>query len=890
MKKLVQYFSFILLLQMPCHFAFAQKQTTQTQVAEEDNDDENDRKGIEQEGEFGIIYWKKMEEIIREKNRQNGIYKDRTQFRLSEYNKEKTSLQKGALSIAGSWLQVPQVQSSIGMGRIEDIAFNASNPNSFYIAASGGGVWKTNNFGTSYVPLTDGLPTGGVSCIAMDTIHPNIIYIFAGGGLGGSNYYPGIIYKTTDSGATWMETGFKNIENNMYGYELKVHPTNANILFVATNYGIYRSINAGNTWKKVLIPIGQPNFSVFDIEFKPGEPSVVYAVSANKLWVSKSGGDTASWISSTMPAPPTSIQNYTASRLAVSWAAPGKCYIANSVKSVNDSVATANGEVFFVAVSFDTATNVFTWGASKKIGACGYQCMRSGGGRVYGDIVASPKTAGNIMVGGLEFFASANNGDTWVPKSFGCPNTGNRIFHVDAGKMRYNKGGIFVAMDGGVVSQAENYTSNTLPWQNITGGIEITQSYTHDASVLNTEFFALANQDNDVQVRTATTYSDFIGGDGTMCQISKLEDNLYYGAVQAGAFLRRHSSAGDAGITPRKTNIINWVPADTAQFAVDTAEYGGSFVFAKAFALNEYNSNIIFCAKKAMYRSTNRGDTWTRFPITNATHTHYLLKVAKFNANRMYTIEDYSGMFQRTSDGGVSWLDLTAKKPYNGYITDLVNNPADQNDIYISYAGNTDTAKVFRSIDGGLTWTNLSVGLPNVDVRCMTLAANAAHSIYVGNDFGVYYRDDNIGHWINYSNNLPVVFVNSLVYDNTNQRITAGTYGRGVWTSDVFDAGSCVANQALNNTYVNRHQYTASNDITSTGDILGSANSTIKFSAGHQVILQPGFVAEANSNFVASAEGCIPVASGYKMDSVHQKATEKQSLIKKRKKISRLKK
>ncbi|MEO7313378.1 MAG: 3-coathanger stack domain-containing protein [Chitinophagaceae bacterium] len=804
------------------------------------------------EGEMAIRYWENLENQIQEKNKANGMKGlDRRVARLNAFRSmQTTNAPQAVASISGAWSQVSQSPSNVGMGRIEDIAFDASNTNIFYVATSGGGVWKTVDGGTSYFPRTDGLPTGGVSSIVIDPNNNNILYIYAGGGLG-SNNYPGTIYKSTDASFTWVQTGYYNMPE--VGYELKIHPSNSNILFLATNLGLYKSIDAGVSWNIVLV--ATENTAIYDVEFKPGDPTVMYAVGQHKVYISEANGDNGTWVSSTMPTAPTTVNSYAASRLAVSAASPNDLFVANGVYSPTN----ANGTVFYVKGTYNSGSNTVAWNASIKVTACGRLCYRSGGGRIYGDIYVNQANSSNVMMGGVDNFTTSNGGSTWVLKSKDCNNGLSKNIHDDVGKIRVNNGKFFVATDGGLHSQTENYTSTSAAWTNLSGGMEITQLYDHDASPQDAERYIYANQDNGCQVRTsAIDYNNYLGGDGTACKIYKGNKELYYGCIQSGEFLTRHNTDLSTNyITPNQANLTNsYDPADTGK-------YSGTFNFSKAFEMSQNNSTDLYAVKKSFYVSSDRGDSWVRFGITGATNTHYILRVGKSNSNRVYVVEDVTNLFQRSDDGGVSWTNITANKPWNGVISDIAISATNSLDIYLTYYGNQFDAKVYHSTNGGVSWTNLSYGLPNVDTRCITLVGNAENAIYIGNDFGVYYMDNNLGHWINYSNGLPVVFAMNIVYDPINVKLSVATYGRGIWTSDAYSAAACVTDRSLNSTYYYRNVYAASNDITSVGTVYGDANSTIKFSAGHQIILQPGFAAQKNSDFTSSLEGCDPAPGSF---------------------------
>lgn len=859
--------TYILLTLFSHFFSVAIFAQSIAKIPDEDEDMEHN------EGTMSIEYWENLESQIQKKNTENGLIGlDRKMARLNAFKAKETNGQRAeAVSVSGAWIQVTQSPSNVGMGRIEDIAFDPGNQNIFYIATSGGGVWKTTNGGASYFPRTDGLPTGGISSIVIDPNNSNILYIFAGGGLG-SNNYPGTIYKSTDASFTWVQTGFYNMPD--VGYELKIHPTNSNILFLATNYGLYKSTNAGVSWNIVLTGLSPDKAAIYDIEFKPGNPAFIYAVGQRTVYVSEANGDTTTWSNSMMPPPPTTVASYAASRLAVSANAPNDVFIALGVNSTPSGSA-ANGTVFYVKGTYNVVSNTVAFNTPLKIAACTRLCFRSGSGRIYGDIYVSPTNSNNVMVGGIDNFTSFDAGVTWILKSKDCSNNLSKNMHDDVGKIRGAWGKFFVGTDGGLFSQVENYTVSSSPWTDLSAGIEITQLYSHDATPQDAERYIYGNQDNGCQVRTSSfDYHSFIGGDGTACKINKSNKELYYGSIQGGAYLSRHNiNLTTDNINPRITNILNgYDPADTANNS-------GSFDFSKAFGISENNSTDIYAVKKSLYLSSTQGDNWVRFAITNATTTHYILRVAKSNSNRIYVVEDNTGLFQRSDNGGLSWTDITANKPYNGVISDIVISAVNSLDIYMTYYGNTANSKVYHSINGGASWTNLSSGLPNVDVRCITLVGNAENSIYLGNDFGVYYTDNNIGHWINFSNGLPVVYAMNIVYDAINLKLSVATYGRGIWVTDAYDAAACIANRTLSSTYYYRNVYAASNDINSTGTVYGDANSTIKFSAGHQVIMQPGFAAQKNSNFIATLEGCNPAPFDLKVGNADTANTAFEEIL-----------
>ncbi len=802
------------------------------------------------EGEGAKKYWEKLEEAIQDKNELNGInINNRGAFNVQEFYRN--AQQRNTLSTGGQWTQVSQAntnQQGGGMGRVEDVAFDPTNANIFYVATAGGGLWKTTNNGTSFFCVTSGLPVTGISSVVVDYSNTNIVYIFTGSAQGNTSAG---VFKSINAGTSWSQTGLQdsiNGANRMISYDLKIHPSIPTMLFAATNKGLFRTSDGGSSWQRVL------ERKIFDVEFKPGSSNVIYAASFQNVSTSPSNGDTATWntgqslFTSMYPTQVASL-GYMQIRIAVSPADPNAVWACASVEnlaSTDDSIYLADGGSFSMRYTFNAVSNSLSiQQMPTKIQSCSERMLRSGYGRDYSDIFVS--STGYIFIMGLEAMSSlTTSGTSWVLKSKQCIG-GTRWMHVDAGKIKFNNGFVYACTDGGLYRQAENYTSANLAWTDLTAGLEITQSYVHAATPQDAEMYMYANQDNGTHVRTsASSYNNFVGGDGTTCAINPTDKNIFYGGIQNGEYLYRQDNGINTYITP-----------GAGCNCPDTSGYSGSFVFGRAFMQQPFNNNYLLAAKRRLYVSSNKGTNWTNKVITGSTKTHYIARVSTTNSsNTIYVVEDGTIRFLRSTNYGNTWTDLTAQKPYNGVISDIAISPTNDLDIYMSFYGNDPNAKVFRSINGGVTWNNLSNELPNVDVRTIALTGSA-NGVYIGNDFGVYYRDDNTNGWVSFSNNLPVVFVMNLAYDAVNAKISAATFGRGIWVSDAYNSADCPVSRTLNSIYFNRNTYSASSSISSTGTIYQDYNSRITFSA-ENVTLSPGFTAGAQSNFIATPSGCLP--------------------------------
>ncbi|MBL7710420.1 MAG: hypothetical protein JNJ86_15190, partial [Chitinophagaceae bacterium] len=169
-----------------------------------------------------------------------------------------------------------------GIGRANRIAFHPSNPNILYVAGATGGLWITSDAGANWYSYSEGIPNMSLSGVAVDYTNPNIIYILTGdadaafSGARGQFAYgktsSGVL-KSYDGGFTWHQTGLRWNETDDYlGYKLMIHPANPQILLVASNDGIFRTTNGGDTWAQ-----SNTGQVVYDMEFHPSNSSIVYA-------------------------------------------------------------------------------------------------------------------------------------------------------------------------------------------------------------------------------------------------------------------------------------------------------------------------------------------------------------------------------------------------------------------------------------------------------------------------------------------------------------------------------------------------------------------------------------------------------------------------------------
>lgn len=618
-----------------------------------------------------------------------------------------------------------------GVGRVTSIAVEEGNQNHIIIGAPNGGVWKTIDGGQNWTPLTDNFSTIDVWSLEIDPAD-NQHYIWGG---------DGDIYESKNGGLTWTTTTMsgKNPFSNFI--RIAFHPTNSNIVFAVGEFdGLFKSTNGGSSWTYVANTDQSRNY---DFEFKPGDPNTCYYIT-NNVYKSTNGGDSFSQIggfstghkmAAVSPANPNIVMV-----LEASGSRFGALY-----KSTN------SGTSFTKIIDYDVT----------KINYFGYE---DDGDDTRGqaprdmDICISNTDINEVHIGGIQTWKSFNGGQSfslssyWTPSGAASRNVGYN--HADIDILKYIGNTLYVGSDGGIYKSNNKASSFT----DLSTGLGIREFYKIGVSKTDPNVVSGGSQDNGTSVMRNNNreWKCWLGADGMETFVDWNNPNNLYGTSQNGTMYR-------------STNKGN------SRFGITGP--GGDGNWVTPFEQDPQVANTIYVAYAEVYKSTNQGSGWTTISNFGGGNIEQM-KLAPSNNQYIY-IADGSTL-RLTKNGGTSWTTPTKAWGTSGinFISIHPNNP-ERVAIVVSNG-------VYISTDAGNSWTNYTKNLPSASKYCATWEDNGKNGLYVGGFGFIMYIQDGMTDYVDFMSGLPNVRVQELEINYVSDKIFAGTYGRGLWESDVY--------------------------------------------------------------------------------------------------------
>ena len=621
-----------------------------------------------------------------------------------------------------------------GQGRINTIIKDPGNPQTLYVGAPAGGIWKSTDDGVNWTPLSDHLPQIGVSGIAIDPTDSNIIYISTGDDDAGDSYSIGVM-KSTDSGQTWNTTGLTYLyTNNKTTNEIFIDPTNNNHIWVASTDGLQKSEDGGDTWA-----IKQDG-NIVDFRLHPNydNNSIIYAVGYNnnesKFYRSEDKGETFSEISS-IPIDSNRII------LETTLAAPDKVYV---LSAYDNGDGTYEGRNSFqgVYVSDDAGLNFTKTAESDDI---------FGSGQSWYDmaLTVSDTDPNVLFVGVLDIWRSTDGGDNFTKINSWSQRT-NSFTHADIHFMRYFDGVLYAGTDGGIYRSADD----GINFEDLSNTLSIAQIYTVSTSRPDSSKLAGGLQDCGGFALSGSNWNSYHGGDGMGTAVDPFEENTFYGMTQYGRNLYRTTTGGDGGWSSREfiaSGPVNGEWVTPLEFAKSGNLYAG---FDQLYVLN--------------------GGLWKQLSNHDFGHNLRLLKIDPINTNIIYVSTEYN--VYKSSDGGITFTSILET---DYYVRDIEVHKTNNNQVWVLSSGT-----LYTSTDQAQSFISESTGLESA--RTISHQQYSPDdSLYLGTILGVYYTDNEVSGWHSISSSLPNVKVSDMEINPNDNILTVSTYGRGIWQTPI---------------------------------------------------------------------------------------------------------
>ena len=684
-------------------------------------------------------------------------------------------------------------------GRSLTCAGSPSRPLEYYFGAVGGGLWKTTDGGTTWKPVTDGqISSSSVGAVAVSESNPDVVYLGMGETELRGNIMQGDgVYKSVDAGKTWKKAGLANTQAIA---RIRIDPKNPDIVYAAAlghpygpseDRGVFRSTDGGQSWKKILYRDNRSG--AIDLAMDPANSKVLFAAlwdvyrtpwllndggPGSGLFKSTDGGDTWTEISRN-PGLPVGIL--------------GKIGVTVSGADSRRIYAIVEADDGGVYMSDDAGTNWTRISQDRRARQRAFY---------YSRLYADPKEKDTFYIVNVAFLKSTNAGksftllrpphgdhhDLWI-----APNDNHRMIES-------NDGGGNVSFNTGATWTAQSYPTAQLYHVSVTKDIPYhVCGAQQDNSTVCVPSDAAVNH-RDPRSPVGSWMYAVAGGESGYVTPDPKNADIFYGGSQ-GALLTKYNRASGA------VRDIQVYPLFFSGQAASTLKERWQWTFPIVFS--PLDSNVLYTSSQHLWRTANDGQSWEQIspdltradpktlgdsggPITKDQNgpeiygTIFTIAPSRKEPGTIWTGSD-DGVVYITRDGGKKWTKITPPDlPEFSRVSMIEASPSDAATAYLAakrYQLDDRKPYIFKTHDYGKTWTKITNGIPEHDYAHVTREdPKRPGLLYTGTEHGIYVSFDDGANWQSLALNLPDTQVPDLVVQGDD--LVIATHGRSFYVLD----------------------------------------------------------------------------------------------------------
>jgi len=679
-------------------------------------------------------------------------------------------------------------------GRSATVTGVTQKTNLFYMGTTGGGVWKTIDAGNTWQNISDGFFGGSVGAVAVSESDNNVIYVGMGektvrGNVSSSDG----IWKSENAGKTWKHIGLKN---SRHIPRVRIHPKNPDIVFAGVlgdlykptqERGVYKSVDGGKTWRNVLF--ANKNAGVVDLIIDPNNPRVLYATTWNVRrtpYSLSSGGDgSALWKSTDNGKTWANISTNKGLPKGI-WGISGV-----TVSPVNSDIVYAlienkNGGVY---KSLDAGKTWKLINSERKLRQRAWYYTR---------LYADTQDENILYVLNVRYHKSTDGGKTY--KTYNAPHGDHHDLWIapnDNQRMIIgDDGGAQISFDGG-----ENWST----YLN-----QPTSQFYRVTTDNHFPYRILAAQQDNSTLRIAhrnsggfITESDWestAGGESAHIAVDPLNNDIVYGGSYGGLLTRKNHKTNE-------TRAVNIWPDDPMGHGAEDFKYRFQWNFPVFFSPN--NKKKLYAASNHLHVTENEGQSWkiispdlTRNdpktlgpsggPITKDNTgveyygTIFAATESAFEPGLLWTGSD-DGLLHVSKNNGENWDNVTPKKMPEWMMINCIEvDPFTKGGAYVvgtKYKTGDYQPYLYKTENYGKSWKLITKGIQSeAFTRALRADPKRKGLLYAGTEKGMYISFDDGENWQQFQQNLPIVPITDLAIKDDN--LIAATQGRSLWIID----------------------------------------------------------------------------------------------------------